>query len=218
MFYAPWCGHCKAAKPHFNDAAAMFANEPKVGIAAVDCTTNEPLCAEFDVQGFPTIMHFTYGKNQRSYTGGRTKEAFIDALMRELGPDFKPDNMPAYTPPKEKEAEAWSEPVKSLTPETFDVIVKASPNAIIGFVAPWCGHCKAARPAFEEAAMKVSKTNKDRLYATVDCSMYADFCTSNEVQGFPTFLLYKNGVKQGKHSGGRTVEGFVAAFDGKTEL
>ena len=42
MFYAPWCGHCKKAKPTFTSAAAtMSQKDPTKGFAAIDCTANE---------------------------------------------------------------------------------------------------------------------------------------------------------------------------------
>ena len=102
------CGHCKSAKPHFADAAAMFAAEPKVAYVAVDCTVHQDVCSTYDVKGFPTLIAFTYGKNPTAYQGARTvrlgflgvsilvqKQAFIDHMMVELGPDFTGENMPA---------------------------------------------------------------------------------------------------------------------------
>ena len=38
MFYAPWCGHCKKAKPDFAAVADEFSGDPTTFIAAVDCT------------------------------------------------------------------------------------------------------------------------------------------------------------------------------------
>jgi len=60
------------AKPLFTAAADMFAAEPKVAYAAVDCTVHEAACAQHDVKGFPTFVSFTYGKNPMPYQGERT--------------------------------------------------------------------------------------------------------------------------------------------------
>ncbi len=40
MFFAPWCGHCKRAKPEFSSAGDLLANDKKKVLAAVDCTVH----------------------------------------------------------------------------------------------------------------------------------------------------------------------------------
>lgn len=71
-FYAPWCGHCKALKPEFIAAADQLKG--RVVLAAVDCTVSQQTCAEFGVQGYPTLKWF--GVEDRDspteYQEGRT--------------------------------------------------------------------------------------------------------------------------------------------------
>lgn len=54
-FTAPWCGHCKTLTPEFIKAAESLS--PLIPFYNVDCDAeeNERLCAEYGVQGFPTI-------------------------------------------------------------------------------------------------------------------------------------------------------------------
>ena len=65
MFYAPWCGHCKAMKPQFNAAAGVLAKTGAVGkLAAVDCTTESAIAKRFvlmlckQCRKFANVRHF----------------------------------------------------------------------------------------------------------------------------------------------------------------
>ena len=80
MFYAPWCGHCKAAKPEYTAAAEQLSSEKKIPFAAVDCTKSDPLCKIHEVKGFPTFIYFNYGKNPAPYNGERSQEGFVEFM------------------------------------------------------------------------------------------------------------------------------------------
>lgn len=78
MFYAPWCGHCKNLKPHYQNAAQVFEDEPQITLAAVDCTEHNEVCKFAEVSGYPTIKYYHYyNKGQADYNGGRTKDDLV---------------------------------------------------------------------------------------------------------------------------------------------
>lgn len=71
-FYAPWCGHCKALSPKYDELAGMFKPfSDKVTIAKVDATAND---VPDEIQGFPTIKLFKAGEKTApvDYSGSRT--------------------------------------------------------------------------------------------------------------------------------------------------
>ena len=78
-FYAPWCGHCKALAPKYDELGTLFQNsefKDKVTIAKVDATAND---VPDEVQGFPTIKLYPAGGKDApvTYQGSRTVEDLI---------------------------------------------------------------------------------------------------------------------------------------------
>lgn len=94
-FYAPWCGHCKALEPEWNEAAAALKGSVK--LAKVDCTENERIAQKFGVQGYPTIKFFEYGlpkkaSSAKDYQGERKAAGIIEfanSLLNDA--DIEPD-------------------------------------------------------------------------------------------------------------------------------
>ncbi|KAH9938155.1 thioredoxin-like protein [Fomitopsis serialis] len=53
--------------------------------------------------------------------------------------------------------------VINLTAENFDAVVQPEPVILVEFFAPWCGHCKALAPHYEEAATALKEKTAVKL-------------------------------------------------------
>ncbi|KAK6348456.1 hypothetical protein TWF718_006249 [Orbilia javanica] len=104
-------------------------------------------------------------------------------------------------------------PVLQLTSKNFaEKILKSNHASVVEFYAPWCGHCKNLKPAYEKAAENMKGLAQ---VAAIDCDEDANKRTCSEygIQGFPTIKVFKPG-KSGKPSvldyqGQRTAKGIV---------
>ncbi|KAL3836941.1 hypothetical protein ACJMK2_022344, partial [Sinanodonta woodiana] len=213
MFYAPWCGHCKKAKPEYMQAAAKYKDDNKVVFAAIDCTTHNTMCTSHDVTGYPTFKYFNYGKNEQKYMGGREEQDFVNFMKDPLNPVVTPAPTPASPPPQEQWADIeGQENLHHLTSDTFDAFIKGHNSVLVMFYAPWCGHCKHMKPAYGEAAAKLAAEGFNGVLATVDATAEQTLGSKYSIRGYPTskYRILKNGEFAYDYESGREANDFVA--------
>ncbi|KAH7133524.1 disulfide-isomerase [Dactylonectria macrodidyma] len=98
--------------------------------------------------------------------------------------------------------------VEQLTEATFDEFIKGNDLVLAEFFAPWCGHCKALAPEYEEAATTLKEKNI-RL-AKVDCTEEADLCKTYGVEGYPTLKVFRGLDNITPYSGQRKAPGITS--------
>ncbi|GIY62791.1 protein disulfide-isomerase A5 [Caerostris extrusa] len=189
MFYAPWCGHCKRAKPEFTAAAEHYKNNQEVEFAAVDCTSFGSVCSAQEIRGYPTIKYFSYYNVEKPYETGH----FVDFIQSSI--DFLQPATEAPPPPPQPE-EFWSQVphgdlVHYLKDDTFHQVLQSKPSALVMFYANWGGHCKALRPVFAEAAAKLKEQKVDAFLAAVDGTIETSLQAEFSIQAFPTVNYFK---------------------------
>lgn len=96
-----------------------------------------------------------------------------------------------------------------LSPETYDSAT-AGKTVFLKFFAPWCGHCKAMKPAWD-GLMSEYENHASILIADVDCTAAGKpLCDQNDVKGFPT-IKYGDPSALEAYEGGRD-EAALKAF------
>jgi len=129
-----------------------------------------------------------------------------DAIAKFVS-DFKAGTL---QPHLKSEAIPEQNPVDGLTTlvgKNFDDIVKdASKDVLVKYYAPWCGHCKALAPTWDELAKDVADID-DLIIAKFDAT--ANEVAGLDIRGYPTLKFYPKDNKDGMdYSGDRQVADF----------
>jgi protein disulfide-isomerase A1 len=127
-FYAPWCGHCKALAPEYEDAATQLKDKG-IKLAKVDCTEETDLCQQHGVEGYPTLKVFRGLDNVSPYKGQRKAAAITSYMIKQ--------SLPA---------------VSGVNKENLEDFKKADKVVLVAYVSPTD---KASRDVFESVAEKL---------------------------------------------------------------
>jgi len=206
-FYAPWCGHCKKLAPEYDLVGKAFQKKSsEVIVAKVDCTAETELCSEYGVTGYPTLKYFPQDFTEpEAYQGGRTAEDIVNFITTKTGVRGK------LSIPKSH--------VVATTSADFDkVALDESKDVLMEFYAPWCGHCKALAPTWEELA-KVFQLDEDVVIAKLDSDSYRETAATYDISGYPTIKFFpRDGKDVEEYSGGRDLESLVEFVNEKAGL
>jgi len=199
-FYAPWCGHCQRLEPIWSELANSLEYDPSVSISRIDCTQYRPICKDFDVKGYPTLLWIVDGKKVEKYSGSRAVKDFKSYIEEKTATEKK-DSVE-----EEKDAKVEEITVLQLTGDSFKHGIEKGVT-IVKFFAPWCGHCKRMAPTWDELAAKFAGSSVAKV-AKVDCTLEEnkDLCNEQGVDGFPTLFLYKDSKKIEEYNGSRSLD------------
>lgn len=80
-FYADWCGPCKMLAPILKQVKDELGDGVK--IVKIDVDKNQPLAAQYQVRGVPTMLLFKNGKQVWRQSGVLQKDQLISIIKKE---------------------------------------------------------------------------------------------------------------------------------------
>lgn len=132
------CGHCQRLAPIWNDLATALEHDESVNIAKLDCTEYRPICKDFDVKGYPTLLWVEDSKKVDKYSGPRTVEdlkAYVENRLASKTGEAK-ETKEEEKPTKEATEEGEGDVVVALSADNFQQVIK-NDITFIKFFAPW---------------------------------------------------------------------------------
>jgi len=141
-FYAPWCGHCKAFAPKFEEIAKKL--QGKVHVGAVDVDKEKSLGNDFSIRLLPTIKMFTK-MEVVDYQGPREVEDMVQ---------YGTNMATKWSSNLKSEDEPIESDVITMTAQEFDTKVQRGKSGkwLLEFYADWCTHSKGMAPIFSQLA------------------------------------------------------------------
>lgn len=78
-FFATWCGPCQMLAPILKEVKDELGEN--ISIIKIDVDKNQPLAAQYQVRGVPTMMLFQNGKQLWRQSGVLSKQEIIKVIQ-----------------------------------------------------------------------------------------------------------------------------------------
>lgn len=99
-------------EPIWSELANSLEYDPSVSISRIDCTQYRPICKDFDVKGYPTLLWIVDGKKVEKYSGSRAVNDFKSYIEENTVTEKKDSE-------EEKDAKVEEITVLQLTGDSF---------------------------------------------------------------------------------------------------
>jgi protein disulfide-isomerase A1 len=143
--YAPWCGHCKALAPVWDELSVSLKG--RVSVGKVDCTVEKTICERFKVRGYPSLR-FVKDSQQFPYRG---RERTVAALSAFALADYATQSAPTpFTTAADYAFELASPPAQAPVPP--------AQATSAGAAAPATATADAAKAAAQRDGVKVQNS------------------------------------------------------------
>lgn len=96
-----------------------------------------------------------------------------------------------------------------MASQSFSEIISGDKPVLVDFYADWCGPCKMMSPVVEQ----VSKEMADQVRVLkVDVDRNQSAAMAYQIQGVPTFIIFRNGKVVWRQSGAMPAQALRAAL------
>jgi len=96
--------------------------------------------------------------------------------------------------------------INDVTQSTLHQVLSENKVVLLNFYAPWCGYCVSLYNELSIAATDIERLGLDARIGTVDATKNRDFALGEGLDGYPSLILYRNGVKMARFNGERTAK------------
>ena len=155
----------------------------------------------------PSLRLIEPGQSMRKFLFEGDAKALTSADVEKFVGDFKAGSLKPHLKSEDVPEPQTVDGLTTLVGKTWDDVVKdGSKDVLVKYYAPWCGHCKALAPTWDELAKDVEGI-EDLVIAKFDAT--ANEVDGLEIRGYPTLKFYPKDNKAGvDYSGDRDLADF----------